>query len=671
MNFFESQQQARRKTGLLVLLLLAAAAAIISLLYLAVHFALAHSEQSPIVDFPNWDLLGKVSLFVLTLIGLGSLYKIIALSGGGAAIAESMGGRLLSSPTDNSERQLLNIVSEMALASGCPTPPVYIMPDEGINAFAAGDKLGNAVIGVTHGAKNVLTRDEMQGVIAHEFSHVLNGDMKFNLRLIGIIHGVMLLSLLGSLFFRGGLYSSFGSRSRNNGAPAIMMAGVALMVVGAVGAFFGSMIRAAISRQREFLADASAVQFTRNPHGIANALQKIAAMSTHFNERPQAKQFAHMFFSNAIALGFSNMMSSHPPLDKRIKKILPNWDGNINVKLPKNVVSPDSDAAPHATAAPLAGLNATGGGGSEMLSAMHDTNRHAEGVPSNSASDSASELPDLFGAIFGDNEDAKNILPTAGATTVAGFAAAEKILTALPPIIKDALTNPYSARALIYAMLLDDKNTECRHAQCKHLESFADTGVYELTQQLAPHISALPRPLRLPLLLQTLPALRQLSMAQYELFVRNLTVLITADEKIDLFEWSLEAVLLHYLEESFGASKYKLPPAKAATEYALSLLAKAADSDNAENAFMAAATHIKSQLVYDKSPFVPQKLMLAMRRVSKNSPAAKQAFMQAAAECAAHDGIINSDEGILLRAFAAMLDCPLPPNFAADCAVHK
>ncbi len=275
---------------------------------------------------------------VLLVITIGSLYKMTMLSGGGESVALALGGRKVPANTrDLAERILLNVVEEMALASGTPVPPVYIMDDEeGINAFAAGTTPQNAVIGITRGAILTLKRDELQGVIAHEFSHILNGDMRLNIRLMGLLHGILVLALIGYMVLRivgnsPGRVSTRRSSDDNKGAGglilAILAAGVALLIIGYVGVFFAHLIKSAVSRQREFLADASAVQFTRNPSGIADALKKIGGWSKSSKiTSPRAEESSHMFFGSAMMLSF---FATHPPLAQRIQRIDPNFKGNF------------------------------------------------------------------------------------------------------------------------------------------------------------------------------------------------------------------------------------------------------------------------------------------------------------------------------------------------------
>ncbi|MDM5147937.1 M48 family metallopeptidase [Candidatus Persebacteraceae bacterium Df01] len=642
MNFFESQDRAKRNTSWLVLMFVFALLGLVTLLYAGVHWLMLGQPPSPTtLDKP---LLVDVAVGVLALVSIGSIYKIIALNtGGGEAVAQSMGGRLVLPSTDHpEERRLLNIVGEMALAVGCPVPQVYLIPDTSVNAFAAGTKPGNAVIGVTAGALSTFSRDEMQGVIAHEFSHIINGDMRLSMRLIGIIHGIMLLSYLGYFLLRSSFFLSMSrSSSREGGAAAMAIpaAGLALIVIGAVGAFFGGLIRAAVSRQREFLADASAVQFTRNPDGIGGALQKIGVRSGML-KNPKAAEVAHMFFAKGAGMSFSGLMATHPPLNERIQRIVPQWDGTSAIgtgldKLP--VASPDVITT-HAAAANFS---------SNLASTQQGTAQQA--TP-----------PDLFAMLFGKNEKATQLTTQAGKTHAAALTAASCVIDNLSPILQTALSDSYSTRALVYAMLLDRNNEGCRRTQCEHLHNFADAGVYKLTMRLEPEIVRLSRAVCLPLLLRTPPALRLMSPVQYERFANNVLALISADAAVDLFEWSVEAVLLHHLQDYFGrVKKESLPTTQEAMTYALSMLAQAGHSQTAATAFATAQQGLN--LRFSDEAFSPEKLSLSMRRLNTMPSQQKARFLQSAANCAAHDGVINSDEGELLRAYAALLDCPLPP----------
>lgn len=333
MDFFEHQARAQTKTRWLIVYFALALVGIIA----AVHVVVTLLLTEPL---DNWEILAWVTAGVLLTVMCGSLIKIIELSKGGQTVAAMLGGEPVApNTTDLNERKLLNVIEEMSIASGVPAPGVYVMPDRSINAFAAGHGPGDAVIGVTRGCIEHLSRDELQGVIAHEFSHLLHGDMKLNIQLMGLLNGILCLAILGAILFRFGVYTprSSSSESRRNGVTfAIIAAGGALYLIGWIGVFFGNLIKAAVSRQREFLADASAVQFTRNPDGLTGALAKIGRLSSRL-ESPRAAEASHLYFGNGLADPWLALFATHPPLADRIHAIDPHFDPasvKISVKPP-------------------------------------------------------------------------------------------------------------------------------------------------------------------------------------------------------------------------------------------------------------------------------------------------------------------------------------------------
>ena len=347
MDYFQNQDVARKKTGRLVFFFIIAVVLIILSVYAAVGAVLTFAAPEGAGEGANtlgwlWnpELFGIVALGTSGLIAGGSLFKVAALSGGGHTVAELLGGRLLHpDKASPDERRLLNVVEEMAIAAGLPVPPVYLLENEsGINAFAAGHTTGDAVIAVTSGTLSRLSRDELQGVIAHEFSHILNGDMRLNIRLMGVLFGILVIGLTGWIIFRSsfdGGYVRMGARDDDRkGFNPLPLIGLALYVIGYVGVFFANLIKAAVSRQAsEFLADASAVQFTRNPEGIAGALKKIGALAEGSRvEDPHAEEASHMFFGEAVS-GFNELfglLSTHPPLVERIRRIDPSFTGDFS-----------------------------------------------------------------------------------------------------------------------------------------------------------------------------------------------------------------------------------------------------------------------------------------------------------------------------------------------------
>lgn len=341
-NFFAAQDQARSNTKLLVLLFTLAVITLLILTNLLVMVTLGvmEPEQYQLLLSPQhpdwfsqlpWHMMGWVSLLVFAVIAVVVSIKRAELSQGGQVVAKALGGRLVDYQlADDKQQRLLNIVEEMAIAAGVPVPPVYLMNESSINAFAAGYSPADAVIGVTQGCLNLLNRDQLQGVIAHEFSHILNGDMRLNIRLIALLRGIEFIGHSGYFLLRSmGRHRAVGagsSKSKDNGGGILGLA-LGLMVLGYLGTFFGSLIKAAVSRQREFLADASAVQFTRNPSGIAGALKSIGAATFGSQvKNPNADEMSHLFFAEAISR-WSSLFATHPPLQQRIKRLDPSWDG--------------------------------------------------------------------------------------------------------------------------------------------------------------------------------------------------------------------------------------------------------------------------------------------------------------------------------------------------------
>src|SRR5205823_2467477 len=343
-DFFDRQDKARRNTTLLVfyfvlavLSLLLAVNVVVSLLFIGfTNYGLVIRNLNPVssanelsLPWSHGELLFLVTIGTLSVILIGSVFKTLQLARGGSAVAELLGGRLIdSNTTDADERKLLNVVDEMSIASGVPVPQVYLMDGEaGINAFAAGHSTSDAAISVTRGCMKLLSRDELQGVIAHEFSHILNGDMRLNLRLMGLVFGILCLTVIGRILIRA-------QRSKF----LLPIIGVSLIVIGWAGVFFGRLIQAAVSRQREALADAAAVQFTRNPAGLAGALKKILIHGSRIDS-PHAEEASHLFFANGLD---TSIFATHPLLTDRIRALRPTFDG----KSPRAIEKPAFATAP-------------------------------------------------------------------------------------------------------------------------------------------------------------------------------------------------------------------------------------------------------------------------------------------------------------------------------------
>jgi Zn-dependent protease with chaperone function len=360
-NFFAAQDAARARSRRLVGLFLASVAGLIIVIYLAVEAILVLFADH---DGALWDpvVFASVAGLTVLVVGVSSLTKILALRAGGGSVARSVGGRPVDpATTDPDERKLINVVEEMAIASGVTVPEIYVLDEEeGINAFAAGFAVEDSAVAVTRGCIRQLNRDELQGVVAHEFSHILNGDMRLNIHLIGLVFGLLVLSVIGQGVLRMTFYSGAGRRRGNNkeggGAVlAIAALGLVLLAAGWVGVLFGRLLQSAVSRQREFLADAAAVQFTRNPQGLAGALQKIAATGSRVtNEHSQ--DVAHLFFASGFKSGWAAFFATHPPIEERIRALDPSWDGSLEPQPPPlPMADPAAPTSAASMLAPLAG----------------------------------------------------------------------------------------------------------------------------------------------------------------------------------------------------------------------------------------------------------------------------------------------------------------------------
>jgi Zn-dependent protease with chaperone function len=639
MNFFEAQARAKSRTGWLLLLFTLAVAGIVALLNLLVMAVIFFSQDtlhpSPLNFWArfDWQLFGMVGFATVTFIALGSLYKMLSLSGGGNVIAEMLGGSLVPRNTDDPAlRRLINVVEEMAIASGIPAPPVYLLDDMGINAFAAGLTPYNAVIGVTRGAITYLSRDELQGVIAHEFSHIFNGDMRMNIRLMGVLHGILLIGLTGYYLLRVTRHTtSSNSRDGAGIVAGMLLVGLGLVIIGYVGFFFGQWIKSLVSRQREFLADASAVQFTRNKDGIAGALKKIGGSTRGSRlNTPSAQQYCHAYFSDGVGGFLEELFATHPPLEQRIKLIDSRWDGEFIQPKVQDV------AAPRAPADIAVARTAV-----------------------------------LAGAVLAGVLTPDDAVATVGKMNQGNVDRARDILASIPEPLRQAAAEPFGARAVIFCLLLDS-NADTLAKQQAVLAAQAEAAVMLLTDQLRDHMPNLPAAARLPLADIALPTLRTLSKLQYERFRAVVQALIAADNKVSLNEWTLTHFLMRQLDEHFGLQL----PAKAKfgmlgdvnREAALliSLVAHAEHqgaTDAAELAFnagiaAAGATALK---------FVPREelkldvLDFAIGKLAELKPLLKPRIIKACAAAIMHDGQATIRGHELLRTIASCLDSPMPP----------
>lgn len=648
MDFFEHQDAARRKTGRLVVLFALAVVCIVLVIYLAVAYLFANFAPKDIVQSPDWSfwdprLFLAVSGATVAVIGLGSLFKTFELRGGGESVALMLGGRLLDAQSAGpAERRLLNVVEEMALASGTPVPPVYVMDrEDAINAFAAGYAPGDAVIGVTRGTLETLDRDELQGVIAHEFSHIFNGDMRLNMRLIGLLHGILILSIIGYYLTRNAFLA--GNSRRKGGALPVLAVGAVLLIVGSVGVFFGKLIKAAVSRQREFLADAAAVQFTRNPEGIAGALKKIGGMLHQSRiEDAHAEEASHLFFGDAFGNSPLNLLSTHPPLAERVRRIDPSFDGKF----------------------PRTRPTASGDMGAGTASAFV-----GPAVSAPQSDRSQAEIQMLRG-----RARARRLNPTAAVASVGMPGAdslrhARSLLSEIPTELERAAHEPYGARAVVYALLLDDE-PGVREKQLQALAAQAAEQSYRETLRLADEVAALGEEFRLPLIDIALPALKSLSARQYATFRAVVELLVNADNGVALWEYVLWIVVVRHLDVHFEHSqppRVRYRAVSAVADSAALVVGMFAHVGNTELASVEAAFALGAAMLGRGIPLPSRQqctlgaLDEALKQLAQASAGVKRRVVEACAACVAADGQTTIRERELLRAVAEMIHCPIPP----------
>jgi Zn-dependent protease with chaperone function len=617
-DFFSAQDEARRNTAWLVLLFSLAVVSIVVLLYLAVVFLVSYSDTARMAAPIQWwqpRVFYIVAGLTSGVILLGSLFKTLDLArGGGASVAESLGGRLVQRETrDGLKRRLLNVVDEMAIASGLPVPKVYILEQEGsINAFAAGYDVQSAVVAVTRGCLERLSRDELQGVVAHEFSHVFNGDMRINLRLIGILHGILLLALAGRVLLRG------GGRSRSRSSGGIVAVGLALFVAGYAGLFFGRVLKAAVSRQREYLADAAAVQYTRNPAGLAGALKKIGGFADNLIVHPRAEEASHMFFATGV-VSHLNLLATHPPLELRIKRLEPMF---VTAK-----------AQPAAKTLAAAGAMLAGLAGGEAMRVSPSGVSRSVG-----------------------NSDERHL----------GYAHA--LLDAVPERIMADVHDAQRARAVVYALLagsLDDMSVNLpRLLQGEGEENIALAAGHVLG------LASVNRAVRLPLLELAIAAIAEEGAGMGETLLSNCRALVEADRRVTVFEFAVLSLLEHALGIDTGPALPRQRPALAEIardcDLVFSLLAHSGHHDPEAAAGAFAAAHALMGLEGEGEFSARKAIRLppfaeALSRLNTLKYRFKARVIEACVAAVAADGRVTLAEAELLRAIGARLDCPIPP----------
>lgn len=631
MNFFEHQERARKQTYKLIALFALAVIAIMAAVSLLILAAMTYGDTATGEPAPNilspdflWahiDVLLVIALITGGLIGVASLVRSQKLSAGGSVVAREMGGTPVEPDTrDPLKRRYRNVVEEMAIASGVPVPDIYVLEQEpGINAFAAGFSTSDAAVAVTRGTLEKLNREELKGVVAHEFAHILNGDMRLNIRLIGILFGILGLAIVGRLL----MYSSALSRNRNSGGA--VMVGLAIMLIGYIGVFFGRWIKASVSRQREYLADASAVQFTRNPQGIGGALKKIAAAQHGSVMEKDSEEVGHMLFSS----GFSaQMLATHPPLDERIQAL---------------------------------GLSLESG---DLKKAQEDMARHQQ-------SQKAQQEEETTGAQGGSGRmDLGSVMDQIGQPGMQQILSATLLATTLPQVMKRAAHSEEWAPELVCALVLSDESAIRERQLEMILEAMgadSEKQVRNLTEA-GPELSA---EQRLPLMEMAFPVIRHLPFIEADRLVALVERLVRADGRIDVSEYALARLLRKQIEEvrnpqsSRAAGRKRIADCREAADNLIRILAH--HGHEGQEQAVAAMTAGTQHLGWRPSSTEAlrenwhERLDQAIEVLDQLRPADKKRLVEAMLETVRHAGEVVPSEAELLRVICACLHVPLPP----------
>jgi Zn-dependent protease with chaperone function len=647
-NFFAAQDQARKASRRLVAAYIVATILIVAGVTAVVTFALygftnaGYGTYTPAGFITqNWAIPAVVALLTTLFIVGASLFKTAVLSSGGGNVARQVGGTLVPADVrDPLRRRLRNVVEEMAIASGVPVPEIYVLEEEsGINAFAAGYTTSDAAVAVTRGALELLERDELQGVIAHEFSHILNGDMRLNIRLMGILFGIMVLSLIGRLIVRGGYRTRLLASRNNRGAPVVLIIGLGLAILGGIGMFFARIIKAGVSRQREYLADASAVQFTRQSDGIANALKKIGGYSQgSLIKEADPEEVSHMLFGSGSRL--FGVFATHPPLIDRIQALDPNFKESDFPRVSLRDHQQRSGTSSEAT-------SGFGGDGTAAFAAgsteiLVDSIAGSVGQPANEHVEYARHLRE-----------------------------------SIPASLYDAAHSPEFSYLLTIAMTLD-RSGHVTDRQFVLVREQLGSERATLVRRFYDELADTGAEYRLPLMEVAFPALKQRPTQELSYLVSLATRLIEVDGEFDLYEYCFYRMLSSNLGQAVdpsGRQRARRPKRGELREAVIGLLRVLADHGHDDEkqkraAFRAGvdslgewARGFEYSSKHERTvPVLDRRLDVLQRLNSKG----KESLLRAVSATAGHDGKLTVTEAELIRAVCATLDCPLPPIL-----VHK
>ncbi|NVK22203.1 MAG: M48 family metallopeptidase [Kangiellaceae bacterium] len=632
MDFFEHQEAARKKTKLLIFYFIVAVILIVAALNLVAYFALKMSStdymQLQLTDWFNQEWFYYTSGATLTMIAGGSGFRWLQLRGGGKAVAQMVNAReVLPDTNDRLEQRLLNVVEEMSIASGTAVPTVYIMDqEEAINAFVAGQETSDTIMVVTRGALEKLNRQELQGVVAHEYSHIFNADMKINVKLISILAGILILGQAGYFIMRSIRHGNVRSNNKEGGGiiAVVIIVGLSMYIIGSIGLFFGRLIKAAISRQREFLADASAVQYARDNEGLAGAFIKIGEQSSLLSNR-HAEETSHMCIAEPIKLSFSGL-ATHPPIEKRLDAIMPHWREFKDRR--------------------------------DRRTDRHQ--RYAEQDALRKEREAKRKKDFGFGPL----------IDTVGKPTTLHMHAASALLLAMPEILKTAAHGHHTtahAMHLIFALLLSDDGQIEEESLQEIQKVYGDDSRHQVLK-LAKYITKDKRYLRLAILDISIPSIRRLSETERKDFFSLLKRIIHLDKHVSQFEYVLYALLKKSLTEGSTQSRKRITrfdPVREDLQRVISAVVHSSGNTLEQKQLLftqVSAGFSSHTMSLSENKFDAESFNESLMRLNQLTPMLKKPLLNALEEAIKEDNIVKAEEVELLRAIAECLDCPIPPT---------
>lgn len=664
MDFFARQEAARRSTRWLLVAFLVCVALVVTTVSALVY---AVAGMKDVDGQPATGPAVLAGVVTLLLVCGASLFKTLSLRAGGGVVARSLGGtRVERSTRDPALRRLHNVVEEMAIASGAPMPEIYVLENEdGINAFAAGSKPSDAAVAVTRGALTRLSREELQGVIAHEFSHVLNGDMRLNSKLLGWVFGLLVVAIAARIFMHG---VGSGGRRRDGNTGALVLVALAVMVIGYIGVFFGRILQAAVSRHRERLADASAVQFTRNPAGLSGALLKIAGVSAGSRlDSPDKEEVAHMLF----APGMRRLFATHPPIAERLRELDPSFRKE---KLDALAAAAAADAERVRLASTFSDEGAAGVSG---FAAMPEHGAPGHGIVSaaGAAGASAHEVSsqkevavDAPAAVAISRPEARRVANLAGTFDEAQQRYAHQARLALPEEVLAHADSPDAARVWLFA-LLRGADPDVAARQDDIIRRLFGAPMLGRVLASLPAARGLEAALRLPAVQQLIPAVRRMTVPEREELRAAVQEFALADRRIDVFECCLmllfEAALRDDLDgnDDHGSRSLGQLAEPVASLFAVLAAHGGGDREAARRAYDAGTQHVlgRQSRAFAPAEDWPTALRDSLHELSRLRPVAKKTLIEGLVLTVAHDRRLSVAEGELLRTVCATLHCPLPP----------